>query len=196
MKTLSLLLVLLAPGLLGAVPAAQSVPDDTYWTDGNGTTVHVDVTDTPGPGVSVTFTDATGFTGAISGTPGSDSTETKPTCDDSGVGTTNAPTGTSNTYNIEPDTSTNDPDDSVVQKKNAAGEWVNMRQVKKKKAGAGSIGWGGSHGAQELQQGQVAPWKGRLVSHDGTKAMLLEAGDAAPFAGMLVPGDEVTSLPT
>jgi hypothetical protein len=57
---------------------AQSVPDDSYWKSGN-VTAHVDVTDTGGPGVDVTVTDASGFSPPVVGTPGDNSTAQRPT---------------------------------------------------------------------------------------------------------------------
>lgn len=58
------------------------------WTDGEGAVVRVEVTDTPGPGHSVTFTDATGFTSAVNGATAPGSTTARPTVQSTPIATT------------------------------------------------------------------------------------------------------------
>lgn len=93
------------------------------YTDGVGGTVNITVTDTAGPGVSVTFQDQTGFTPATPGTTGSNSTAENTTCQNAG--------GNDGVQTNSPDPSTFRIKNGKAQvKKN--GKWVNLRLKKKK----------------------------------------------------------------
>lgn len=116
-----ILSIVAACAVLGATTFARQVGDGTTWTDGVGTTCTVDVVDTPGPGVTIQVTDATGHTPATSGTPGANSTPNDPTCQNAPAAETNSPQP--NSYRVK---------DGKLQKKNAAGKWVNLRKAKKK----------------------------------------------------------------
>jgi len=88
MKTLfsSVALFFLAIGA-----SAQGVPDGSTWRfASDGDEAHVQVTDNgqPTQGVDVTVIDNTGFTGAMPGYRGVDSTPAHPTCSTSNTGTT------------------------------------------------------------------------------------------------------------
>lgn len=118
MKTLT------AVALLTLVPAASAqVTDGSTWSDGMGTTAHVDVVDSgadSGAG-NVTVTDNTGFTDPLSATMTSDSTGANPKAQSSVAGETNSPDP--NEYRVK---------DGKLQKKNKKGKWVTMRRTRKK----------------------------------------------------------------
>lgn len=170
------LLRLLAPAAL-ALSASAQIANGTYWTDGNGTTVRVDVTDTGLEGkVSVTLVDATGFTPGVTGTAGDNSTEQNPTAETFPAATTNAPDGEANSYrgrivDGKP----------AVQTKNDNGEWVTMTKVKKKKKHQPPGSFEGEDPAAFVSNGRVT-FPDRSSGGSGEED--------------LVPGDEVTSLPT
>lgn len=166
--------------LLGLATAsfAQEVRDGSYWTNSDGSeTCKVDVTDTGGTGVSVTYQDSTGFTSAVNGTAGPNSTTTTATASSAPAATTNSTPG--NTYRIR---------NGKVQKKNADGTWSDLRKKKKSKSGGG-------FGDLHLNAGDPAPHAGTLFSRYNPP-VFLQATQRAPWAGMLgSPGEEVVSLP-
>jgi len=71
-------------GGVGSGSGPAGVPDDSYYTDGDGNVVHIDVTQI-GTGVSVTATDGWGFSSSVPGRPGADTPTGKDTCASSGV---------------------------------------------------------------------------------------------------------------
>lgn len=174
MTTLVLALMALF-GLATAAGAEDQVKDDSTWS-GGGVTVTVDIVANPTVNtVSVTFTDSNGTSPAATGTPGSSSTSSDPTCTTSGNSQT--PGSSGGNYRVQ---------NGRVQRKNSAGDWVNMR--KKIKAG-------GSGGSYYLQAGSPAPHAGTLVSLRG-RSVWLDRGAPAPWSGQLFTnGEEGTSLP-
>lgn len=161
-----------------ALAASAQINSGSYWTDGAGTTVRVDVVDPPGPGVRVQVTDATGFSPSVGGTAAAGSSEANPAAATFDPATTNAPDGASNTYRgamVENEEHELEP---AVQVQNAEGQWVTLRKAKKKKQGPpGSIE---EHGALYFQAGPAVPFPDRGGNDPGDPRL---------------PGDEVTSLP-
>jgi hypothetical protein len=169
---------LIAVLLLVPVATGQ-VGDGGYYSDDSGNVVTVDVTDTPSTDHSVTFTDATGFSSAVNGTPSANSTANHPTVDSSAQGTTTGGT----TYQVKK------VDGKVGVYKKVGKSWKKLKKVRKPKGSGGGI--------ERLQTGDLAPFPGTLSDTYGRSLPML-AGDVAPFDGWLTssPGDEVTSIPT
>jgi len=121
------LLASLALGALAAISNAQTI-ETGYYSDGAGHTCRCEVSDVNGsgtPGLEVTCTDA-GGSSATTGTQASGSTDTKPKA--SSFKETSTPRG--DTYRGK---------DGKVQRKNAAGNYVNMRKVKAPKGGKRNV---------------------------------------------------------
>ena len=103
-----------------ATTAQAQVANNSLWSDGKGNNTRVQVADlNPNdPGVLVTFVDATGFSGATSGSAATGSTSDKPKCQNSNTGTTAGGTE----FRIM---------GGKLYKK-VGGKWVVQREVKRK----------------------------------------------------------------
>lgn len=179
-------LALVCPALaqssdVGGGSGGSGAPDDSYWSDGSGGTVHLDVTENPSgsPEVWTTATSAGGFTNAAGGTAGADLPSGLDTCRNSGTMTNAA----GEQFRVR---------NGRLQKKGADGKWRNMRKVPKPKKGSttrsSTFGW------QRMSAGDAATEPGFLSSR-AFGEVHLSVGDVAPFDGMFLPGDEVVSLP-
>ena len=120
-----LVLPTLALHAFGTLTRAQ-VNDGSTWTDSSGNTATVDVVDADPStnAVTVTVTDATGFTPPANGTAASGSTADKPKAQSTGANTMETNSPSPNTYRVR---------DGKLQKK-VNGRWVNMTKTKKKRA--------------------------------------------------------------
>lgn len=108
---------------LAARAASAQVTSGTY-TDGQGYSCKVEVSDTNGsgtPGVDVTLTDA-GGSATANGAQASGSTDSKPTAQS--FPSTTTPRGAAEVRGAN----------GKVQKKNASGKWIDLRKVPKKKS--------------------------------------------------------------
>jgi len=164
--------------LAGRAQAGGEVGDGTRWTGGGGDeTVTVNVTQhSSANSASVTFTDSNGTSPAASGTLGPNSSEENPTATESGEGRT--PGAEGETYRVK---------EGKPQRKGSDGVWRNMKPWKKKGTQGGSL-------YESLVAGQPAPRDGVLRA-SGMDDLPIKQGVPAPWAGVLGPGEEVTSLP-
>lgn len=121
MRRLTFALLALAAN---ATTAQGSVKNDSEWTDGNGTTVKVQVTDRPDGKVDVVFIDHTGFSTSVKGVRGSGGNVTSTTYTPPATTTS----GT-NTYRVM-DVVGLVPCSVCVER--PGGRWVPMKPVKKK----------------------------------------------------------------
>ena len=144
----SVLLALVTPafsqgtGDVGGGSGGAGAPDDSYWSDGNGGTAHLDVTENPNGGVWTTTTSAGGFTNPANGSAGADTPSGLDTCRNSGT-MTNA---SGEQYRVR---------DGKLEKKGADGKWHRMRKVPKPKTK--NTTRPGSFGAQRLTAPVSAP---------------------------------------
>lgn len=159
MKSLLFPLAFCIAGALAAPTEAKQINNGSYWTDGAGTTVRVDIVDDAAPGVAVQVVDATGFSGSVTGTASSGSSAEHPSATSFPSATTNAPEGSGNTYRGAVVENEEGDHESAVQKKNASGEWVTLTRKKKTKK-HGMDGDFGSHGSGDGNHEQVVslPW--------------------------------------
>ena len=170
------LLAPLAASVLALAASAGEVKDDSSWTDGSST-VTVDITQNSSANdATVKFTDSAGTSPGATGTLGPSSTEAKPTATESDGASTPQPGGS--TYRLK---------DGKVQKRNAQGQWVTWREVKKKKASGMPL-------YEQLQAGDPAPSDGTLRSFLRGSIPLLQ-GELAPWPGVFHPEETVVSLP-
>lgn len=178
MKTLYLIL---AAVFLGALAGAQ-VGDGSYWHDGNGHYVTVDVVDVAAEPHDVQFTDSSGFSTTTTGAPGSNSTPARPTIRSS----VPIPTPSGDQYRVVKAKFSDEIRVEILP----AGEkkWKPLRKGKKPKPAGG-------RGPDRLTLGQPAPLPGVLTSYDLSVSVYLRAGDLAPFDGYFTPGEEITSVP-
>lgn len=174
-------MLLSATALLGlAVSVTAEVPNGSTWIGGgHSVTLGVVQHSTPNT-VTVTATDSEGSSQPVTGTPGSGSTEEKPTVEETPGGgvegspmTTPGDDGTS--YRAE---------GGKMQYKGSDGTWRTMRLKKDPKPGS----------MQRLVVGQPAPHAGQLYSRDGRTTWLVQ-GQLAPWTGWFGPGEELTGLP-
>ena len=124
MKHLTFLVA--AAALLGGTTFSQGgVADDSYWTDGDGLIVHVDVVDVDpnSPGCTVQMTTDTGSTSAVTGTASANSTTDKPKAESAPASAT--PGGTELDIKKKP----GGTESRVRVKKN--GKWTYLRKTKK-----------------------------------------------------------------
>lgn len=160
-RTLALLLLAALAG------TASSQITSGYYSDGTGYTARVEVSDTNGaanPGVDVTVTDS-GGSAVANGSQASGSTDANPSA--SSFSSTTTPRGTAEVRGHN----------GKVQKKNAAGQWVDMRKVKKPKRGVQ----------------RPAHFTAGTPGHPS--ASLPPAPAPSSSALTSSPGEEVTSLP-
>lgn len=146
---MKLLQLVAACVLLNATAFAQ-INDGSYWADSEGEVCTVDVTETTETGVTVTVTDATGFTQPLPGEQATGSSADKPKAESFSEGSTGG----------HPDQNTYRGKDGKVQKK-VNGKWTNCRKVKKPKtslqAPSNSTAGTGPRGASPGEEGTSLP---------------------------------------
>jgi len=113
--------------LCGTTFSQSGVADDTYWTDGDGFVVHVDVVDSnpSAPGCTVQMTSAEGSTSAVTGTASAGSTTENPRADSAPASAT--PGGTQ----LDIKKNRSGTESRVRMKKVGTDKWVYLKRAKK-----------------------------------------------------------------
>ena len=176
MRVLSLALLFFLP----AVASAKQVRDDSSWFSGNNPAINCNVdVGYVGDTMTLTVTNASGWSNSTVATPHSSSSANSPAARSSGVAVT--------------------PDGTAYKAINGRmfyrvrGKWWPVGTWGR----GGQCNWGGNQQTIVLGRGEIAPWSGILVSPGGSRSVPLQEGDPAPWPGtLLAPAEEVTSLPT
>jgi hypothetical protein len=175
--------VALALAVIAGTARAQ-IEDQSQWAFGDGTTVTVSVDQRNHfNDAEVSYRDGNGTSGTVTGTLGPGSSDADPNVSDAGEATTptDAQGNPGSTYRCK---------NGKVERKDSDGTWKKGREKKiKDKPIRQQTLW--------LGVNQRAPRSGILWSMDWRQSLPIQEGDVAPFDGWLVssPGDEVVTLP-